>query len=508
MRNPSRWRTPTWARAVVASFGAAVVAISALSPSAAAGPGSDAERAINALDLDRAIDLLSGLNPLEAAFARARVAIYRGDCEAAMRELQRADPTDDASLQLLVTATRCHGAMAGAETVVDGERKIEVRLQDAADRVLLPRIFSVGAQTRDALIRQLGVDLPTPLRIDVVRDHFSLSALTGLPLKAAETTGTVGIARFGRVILLTPRAATHGYPWEDTLAHELTHLAVSQASADRAPLWIQEGLAKRYEASWRQPHLFEPPIVADTVARSAMEAGTSVGIDAIGPSVAMLPSADAARIAFAEVRSFMDFWVRENGPAALRLLLAEMRQNSPDAALESTTGYPLVVWIERWKKWLLANVAIADAESDDDSDYGELVRRRRLGRLLADVGALQQAIDQYGRAHALVPGDGAARVLLGESLEAAGQPEFAVTLALETDPIRYPSPAWLAFHGRHLAATGEIENARRALEQARSADPLSERTACTRLVPIEAEDSALDPAQEALCVEAKQLSRD
>ncbi len=498
-----------WLRACAVGAGIAVGSGVLVGSRAAAAPSDgEAERAINALDLDRAMELLRGLSPLQAAFARARVAIYRGDCEAAMRELQRTDPTDEASLQLLLTATRCHGAMAGAERVVDSERRIEVRLQDAADRVLVPRILSVGVRTRDALVRELGVDLPTPLRIDVVRDHFSLSGLTGLPLKAAETTGTVGIARFGRVILLTPRAAMHGYPWEDTLAHELTHLAVSQASADRAPLWIQEGLAKRYEASWRQPHAFEPPIVADSVARNAMENGTSVGIDAIGPSVAMLPSADAARIAFAEVRSFMDFWVRENGAAALRLLLAEMRQNSPDQALESTTGYPLVVWIERWKAWLRENVAVEEAESDDDFDYVELVRRRRLGRLLADVGAAQQAIDQFGRAHAVVPADPDARVSLGEALEATGQSELAAPLALEADQIGRPSAAWLAFHSRHLAATGEAENARRALEQARSANPLSERTACTRLVPVGTEDSGWDLAQEALCKEAKRLGRD
>jgi hypothetical protein len=507
-------------------FAAAVLLVAGASTSATdsnANSRAEAERAVNSLNLDRAIELLGGLNPELAAFTRARVAMYRGDCEAAMRELQRTDPTDDRSLRLLVTATRCHGAMSGAERISDGEHQVEVRVQDAADRVLVPRILDVATQTRQALVRELGVELPSPLRIDVVRDHFSLSALTGLPLKAAETTGTVGIARFGRVILLTPRAATHGYPWEDTLAHELTHVAVSQASADRAPLWIQEGLAKRYEASWRTPFVFERPIVADAVARTAMASGNGVGIDAIGPSVAMLPSANAARIAFAEVRSFMDFWVRENGAAGLRLLLAEMRQNSPDVALESTTGYPLVVWIERWKRWLQANVAVQESDLEDDVDYGELVRRRRLGRLLADVGAHQQAIDQFGRAHAVAPADADARVFLGEELEAAGQPDSVPELALETGPIEHPTPAWLAFHSRHLAASAtqagadaaterdqnaKRENALRILTQARSADPFSERTACTRIVPVGAEDSEQNPAQEALCTEAKRLGRD
>ena len=45
----------------------------------------------------------------------------------------------------------------------------------------------------------------------------------------------------------------HGYPWLDTLAHEMTHLALSQGTRDRAPLWLQEGVAKREETRWRDP---------------------------------------------------------------------------------------------------------------------------------------------------------------------------------------------------------------------------------------------------------------
>ena len=49
--------------------------------------------------------------------------------------------------------------------------------------------------------------------------------MTGLPYESAKTTGTVAVAKWGRVTLLSPRASPHGYAWRDTMAHELTHLA-------------------------------------------------------------------------------------------------------------------------------------------------------------------------------------------------------------------------------------------------------------------------------------------
>ncbi len=107
--------------------------------------------------------------------------------------------------------------------------------------------------------------------------------------------------------MLSPRAARHGYPWEDTLAHEITHLALSRGSRDYAPLWLQEGIAKREETRWREGRPFDQQRSADQIAKRALLEGSSVGIDQIGPSIAMLPSAEAAGIAYAEVESFMDF---------------------------------------------------------------------------------------------------------------------------------------------------------------------------------------------------------
>src|SRR6185436_13884643 len=185
------------------------------------------------------------------------------------------------------------------------------------DRVLVPILARVAAEALGAIERDLGIVMPRPLRIDLVRDLFSLSAVSGLPLQAAETTGTVAVARWGRVNMISPRAAPGGYPWQDTLAHEITHLALSRATRDRAPLWLQEGVAKREETRWRDPRPFDNSPAPDAVAHAALVSGRAVGVDKLGASIALLPTAEAASTAFAEVTSFMGYFIDRNGPAGL-----------------------------------------------------------------------------------------------------------------------------------------------------------------------------------------------
>ncbi|HEX6271891.1 MAG TPA: hypothetical protein VFZ53_02570, partial [Polyangiaceae bacterium] len=165
--------------------------------------------AITELDLERARRLLEGAkgDAESLGLTRARLSIYAGECDLAQAQLS--SPTLGESREgapLRALAESCARATAAGFVVEDRPRGIVLRLQDDADRALAPFLFDVAAKSRDALERDLGKDLPRPLRIDLVRDLFSLSAVSGLPLKAAETTGTLAVARWGRVIMLSPRA--------------------------------------------------------------------------------------------------------------------------------------------------------------------------------------------------------------------------------------------------------------------------------------------------------------
>jgi hypothetical protein len=476
---------------------------------------------------------------------RARLGLYVGDCDAAEAILTTLPPEQDQVVGLLDLARRCAGAVAASLVVEDVPRGIWVRLQDADDKPLVPYLLDVADQAREAVRLDLGVELPRPLRIDVVRDLFSLSAVSGLPLEAAETTGTVAVARWGRVTLLSPRASRHGYPWEDTLAHELVHLGLSRATRDFAPLWLQEGVAKRQEQRWRPPRPFDDAGEHDTIAERALASGRSVGVDNLGPSIAMLPSADAASIAFSEVTSFINYWIAQNGRSSFRLLLADLKglgQRDPDAALRSVTGSGLHDWIGRWQEWLRTHVAAAADPVAAKEALGERplalvgtplgpavpgapavspavppaspaaapdMRSVRLGDLLLRGQHFEAAAHVFGQTLAGAPAVSALRFRASEAELAAHRPDAARERLGRVEELDGPHAGWFALKSRFDAEAGDRDSAEKTSRMASSLDPWSELVACEGHLrallgsdPWELPDPS-DPTRRELCFMAR-----
>ena len=494
---------------------------------------ADISDAITELDVARAQKLLTGVTQDSAGLAleRARLALYVGDCDSASATLATLNGVKDAA-PLAELAKNCARATAGSVVIEDPQRGLWIRLQDGEDRVLVPLLSDVAVRARAAIERDLGVLMPRPLRIDLVRDLFSLSAVSGLPLRAAETTGTVAVARWGRVTLISPRAALGGFPWEDTLAHEITHLALTRATRDTAPLWLQEGIAKRQETRWRPPQAFDGSPPSDEIAREAFLTGQSVGIDKIGPSIAMLPSADAASIAFAEVSSFVEYLFRQNGRPAMMLLFADLKGLGSDTAseaLKSVTGYDLSEWVDRWHAHLgaaetpaLAGKPPADlalrALTEHSMPVGARDRARlvRAAELLYARGAPGPATARFRGVLASDPSDPAVRFRLGRSLITEGKPDEAAPLFTSPDGLLMPYSGWFAFQGRYRSTHGDA-GVKESLDIAKALDPYLEEAACEgefraydesgSPVPTGAPLPA-DPAARALCEAARKIPRE
>ncbi|MDF2693872.1 MAG: hypothetical protein K0S65_2255 [Labilithrix sp.] len=315
-----------------------------------------ANELIVAMEYDKARADLAKADPNSPAviMAKARLALYEEDCDLSAALMGRSDLAQDEEGRVLADVARgC--ARVTAATVVDKDEAagVVIRWHDEADRALMPLMVDTVNKARVALTRDLGVEWKRPTRITVVRDLLSLSAMTGLPYKAAQTTGTVAVAKWGRVTILSPRASKHGYPWRDTLTHELTHLAISMQSRERAPLWLHEGVARRQETRWREPGPFDDRPSIESVVQRGMELKLDLPLDKLGPSIAMLPSADAAMVAFAEVTSFVRFFVESQPEGALAKLLVALRTaKSVDDALKQVSGETLPQWDTKWRAHL------------------------------------------------------------------------------------------------------------------------------------------------------------
>jgi tetratricopeptide (TPR) repeat protein len=503
--------------AVVSALAAALT----LAAADAAPRRSALSDAITEIDLDRARRLLetAGGDATALALERARLAVYQGQCDAAAAELSvptLAESSAGASLAAL--AGSCARATAAGLVLEDRERGIWIRLQDDADRVLVPFIIETAAKARDTIGAELQIDFKRPLRIDLVRDLFSLSAVSGLPLEAAETTGTLAVARWGRVIMLSPRATELGFPWQDTLAHEITHLLVTRATTDHAPLWLQEGIAKREESRWRPARPFDDPSWADQTARSALLAGRSVGLDRLGPSIAMLPSPEQASTAYAEVASFLTYFLSESGAPALRLLFSDIKgtaADDADPALRSVSGYDLSAWGRRWQASMREMPARDPREERERietlKDPRTLARRVRLGDLLVERGHPRAALSEFRGALELAPTHAGVRFRAARAALALGERAGAEEALGTLRDVRAPHGAWMALRGRFDRESGKAADATAELDHALGLDPLSVDVACEgALLSSELEKTApadppagfelpTDPYRRALC---------
>jgi hypothetical protein len=511
------------------------VSLLAVAPRAEAATPLDVVRlkrghdAIMQLDVAEAHAALDGASPDDPMVATelALLAVYEGDCDRAVALLKRhASSGKHGAAALGEIARGCARVTASTEWYKDDERGVHIRFKDEDDRALAPFLTEVAAQAMAALERDLGVRLPRPLRIELVRDQYSLAAMTGLPEEAAQTTGTVAVAKWGRVTMLSPRASTHGFPWADTLMHELTHLSVTRASRDRAPLWLQEGTAKRQETRWRSPGPFDDLPSPDAMAKLGFERGLALPLDRLGPSIAMLPTPEQAMIAFAEVHSFIRYWSKEAGEGALaRLLfgLADAPDEDPvNATLVKVSGTPLAAWSERWQQSLNSSTAVIPPDlmpslphapsaghageppqtnvekpsPPPDPAARDIYRNARLGELLVERKFNEQASRYFRKTVAAAPYDPSARARLAMTLRAMGREEEAWGVVASIEAVHSAHGLYLAVRGAAQRGRGDASAAEESFRDARLVSPLDPQVACQGLAEGRSPDR---PAEAALC---------
>jgi hypothetical protein len=126
-------------------------------------------------------------------------------------------------------------------------------------------------------------------------------------------------------MVVSPRATLFGYPWMDTLVHEYVHLVVARLSHDTVPVWLQEGLARFEQTRWRRPPEVKLTATEQALLTTALKKGRLISLDEMHPSMAKLPSQDAAALAYAEVFTLVGWMHEKLGYPGLRAVLAAQR---------------------------------------------------------------------------------------------------------------------------------------------------------------------------------------
>jgi tetratricopeptide (TPR) repeat protein len=217
------------------------------------------------------------------------------------------------------------------------------------DAVLVPYARDSLEAAYRALHDDLGFEAELPIRIEIYRSPSDLAAVSSLTVAEVSRTGTIALCKWARLMVTSPRALATGYPWLDTINHELVHYAVSSLTHDRAPVWLQEGLAKFLERRWREPAGGRIPPAMEHMLAKALRSGKLISFEAMHPSMAKLPSAEDATLAFAEVANSVAHLYAEKGAVGLRDAIKRVGEG--EDARQAVADAAGVTWPEFERGW-------------------------------------------------------------------------------------------------------------------------------------------------------------
>lgn len=338
------------------------------------------------------------------------------------------------------------------------------------------------------------------IRVEVVADGEALAKVSTLSLDAIKTTGTIAVCKFDKLMITSPKALLRGYDWRDTLAHEYVHLAVARKSRNQTPIWLHEGIAKYMETAWRDAPGLALQIPSQNLLRDAVQAKKLIPFEDMHPSIALLPTARDAALAFAEVFTAIEFLQGERGDSVARMLSKLAEGKSDQEAVGEVYGKPFPLFEAAWRRHLerrpypaaqatlepvqpkyrdgakageedayrdlteLSEFAnIPDAKARRAAHLGELLRAR--GKQAAAAAKYAQAVEVVGGAFPSLSNKYAIALLELEEAEAAEQ-VLQQTLAL------YPTHALTNLNlARAKMQRGNASAARPFLEASLSVNP-------------------------------------
>jgi tetratricopeptide (TPR) repeat protein len=405
----------------------------------------------------------------------------------------------------------------------------------AVDAVLVPYAREALEAAYRALHEDLGFEAELPIRIELYRSPSDLAAVSSLTVAEVSRTGTIALCKWARLMVTSPRALATGYPWLDTINHELVHYAVSSLTHDRAPVWLQEGLAKFLERRWREPAGGRIPPAMEHMLAKALRSGKLISFEAMHPSMAKLPSAEDATLAFAEVANAVAHLYADKGPAGLRDAIKRVADG--EDAREAVADADGATWPEferGWRAFMAAQkyktfpaidiptthirkagaIASQRKPSEDEavSPSGKMAapfRLLRLGNMLLRRDRPRAAVIEYEKGAKAVTsaghagGDAAAAwvfpVTLGRTYLVLGEPDRALK-ALEPIAAVYPDLPWPhVIAGEALLAKGAAADAVVELRAALATNPFDPEVHCSLADAYEkAPPSSVRPAPEVI----------
>jgi tetratricopeptide (TPR) repeat protein len=460
---------------------------------------SRAEAALERWDGEEAYRLAHALYSQHAQDPRVvalltKASLYRGEYLEALRWAERwgeVAPTDEAAKGWQAFAEQT--AWAVQDFKAYSSPHFTLRLHEARDGILAEYALEALEKAYEVLGRDLGYRPHAPVRIEIFPDAERFHAASSLSKRDIEVAGAVGICKFDKVMLLSPRVLLRGYRWLDALVHEYVHYVIVKLSDDKAPIWVHEGMAKHEESRWRTPASLYLSPTNRTLLAEALRTGEFVTFAQMEPSLVRLETPHQVQLAYAEAASAVDFVLSRVGYPGLREVFLHMARSGTHGAqgpIEQVLGMPFAAFEGEWKQFLqakqlqpvsgvqLAQFKVVERE-DGDADRLEqealqsasVERDLALGELMRQRGRATGAVYYYERARKGRPDSALVLNKLAGALIAAQRTPEAVPHLLHALDVAPDYGASHATLGEVYRLLGQMDKARDHYEQAIQINP-------------------------------------
>ena len=460
---------------------------------------SDAEAALERWDGEAAYRLAQPIqrerpqDPSVLALL-TKASLYRGEYLEAARWAEQwmaAEPTNESANGWKAFSEQTAWAVQDFKTYTSPH--FILRLHEERDGILAEYVLAALEKAYEVLGRDLGHRPSALVRIEIFPDHERFHAASSLSKRDIEVAGAVGICKFDKVMVLSPRVLLRGYRWLDALVHEYVHHVIVKLSADKAPIWIHEGVAKYEESRWRSPTSLYLNPVNRTLLAEALQTGEFVTFEQMEPSLVRLETPHQVQLAYAEAASSVEFMLSRVGYPGLREIFLEMARTGARGAkgpIEQVLGLSFATFEGEWKQFLRAKQltpvpgvqltqykVVENNDRDEDRLEQEALqsaaveRDLALGNLMRQRGRLDGAIYYYDRARKGRPNAPVVLNKLSRALLAAQRSQEALAHLLHALEV-YPD--YSASHttlGDAYRLLGESEKARQHYEEAIQINP-------------------------------------
>jgi tetratricopeptide (TPR) repeat protein len=388
------------------------------------------------------------------------------------------------------------------------------------DELLVPYAIDALDRAWEAVGGDFG-DRPEGLiRVEIYPDISDLAKVSTLTLKEIETSGTIALCKFNRLMIVSPRALLTGYPWLDTLTHEYTHFIVSRVSHNNVPIWLHEGLAKFEERRWHDKQGNGLTPMMEHLLAAGLQKKHLITFAEMHPSMAKLPSQEDTALAFAEVYMVIEYLEQSIGWPGVRQIVTRLRDGkSVPEAVSAAVGKSFAEFQNDWRSWLggqklklrpgLVPTQLRfkkGKDKPDENDENDLINEdkarklARLGGMLRARKRLSAAAQEYEKAQALIgPGNLQVANKLARTYLELGDPDRAVKAAEPALELYPDQAAPAATLGEAWMKKGEGERAAPYLERSIAVSPFDPAAHCALQIVYQRKKDPRAAREEAAC---------